>query len=57
MYNTPIYEALAEAFAAEGRRYAFHHGSFLMHVQELEMVARHRLKLLFCGAASPPTTA
>lgn len=23
-------------------------GSFLMHVQELEMVARHRLKLLFC---------
>jgi acetolactate synthase I/II/III large subunit len=23
-------------------------GSFLMHIQELEMVARHRLKLLFC---------
>jgi acetolactate synthase I/II/III large subunit len=23
-------------------------GSFLMHVQELEMVARHRIKLLFC---------
>ena len=23
-------------------------GSFLMHIQELEMVQRHRLKLLFC---------
>jgi len=23
-------------------------GSFLMHIQELEMVARHRIKLLFC---------
>jgi thiamine pyrophosphate-dependent acetolactate synthase large subunit-like protein len=23
-------------------------GSFIMHIQELEMVARHRLKLLFC---------
>jgi acetolactate synthase I/II/III large subunit len=44
------YHAIGVAAARGNGRVALFEGdgSFLMHIQELEMVARHRIKLLFC---------
>ena len=51
MNNMPIYEALAQAFAAEGVDTHFilmGDGSLLMHIQEFEVMKRHGIKLLMC---------
>jgi len=51
MSNLPMYEVLAQAFASEGVDTVFNlmgDGSLIMHIQELETVKRHGLRLLIC---------